>query len=318
MRRAYWEGGEIAYHTADCLKETDTIVLLDESGDKIPMRIQDAFGSCHHSGGTSRPARAHVNFGEKSRFCKLTGASLLAHEINNPLAALTNLMFLLNQQPLASSARDFLSQASDALTRINRIASMTLGFYFEKDTPAPLHVTRIIDEVAEMLRSTESFNGIHVVREFRCDATVVASQSRMRQLIVNLLTNAMESGARTVHIRVRMGPDWRRRGRGGVRITVADDGRGIRPELREKIFEPFFSTKAENGTGLGLWASRAVVSRNDGTIRLRSAVSSPRRGTCVCVFLPTAANVLNIDSNDAAEQEGSGPSTCNAGPLLPG
>ncbi len=230
-------------------------------------------------------------------------ASLLAHEINNPLAALTNVMFLLNQQPLVSPAREILSQASDALTRINRIASMTLGFYFEKDTPAPLHFTRIIDEVAEMLISTESFKGIHVVREFRCDATVVASQSRIRQLIVNLLTNAMESGAGTVHIRVRMGPDWRRRARGGgrsgVRITIADDGRGIRPELREKIFEPFFSTKAEKGTGLGLWASRAVVLRNDGTIRLRTAVTSPRRGTCVCVFLPTAANVLNLDSNDA-------------------
>jgi PAS domain S-box-containing protein len=228
-------------------------------------------------------------------------ASLLAHEINNPLAALTNLMFLLDQQPLASPGREYVSEASDALNRINRIAAMTMGFYFDQDALEPLHICRIADEVAEVLATTESFKHIHVVREFEYDGLVVASPPRIRQLLVSLLTNAMESGAQTVRMRVSMGQKWRRPRRKGVRITIADDGCGIQPELRARIFEPFFSTKSEKGTGLGLWGSRAVVLRKDGTLKLRSAVNGPRKGTCVSVFLPTptVARVLNVNSKAA-------------------
>jgi signal transduction histidine kinase len=87
----------------------------------------------------------------------------------------------------------------------------------------------------------------------------------------------------------------------GIRITIADDGRGIPSDIREKIFEPFFSTKTEKATGLGLWASRAIALRNDGTIRLRSAVTGPRKGTSVCVFLPTIAEeALPLDLGRAA------------------
>lgn len=225
-------------------------------------------------------------------------ASLLAHEINNPLAALTNLLYLLNQQILASPAREFVSVASEELARINRIAGMTMGFYFERDSPSPLHICEAIDEVAKMLTSIEHFKGIHVVREFNCTATVVASPPRIRQLIASLLTNALESGAQVVRIRARMGKDWSQPRRSGVRVTIADDGRGIRPELHETVFEPFFSTKPEKGAGLGLWASRAIVLKNDGRIKFRSTATGPRRGTCMCVFLPTSAEtrVLNLDS----------------------
>jgi len=219
-------------------------------------------------------------------------ASLLAHEINNPLAALTNIVFLLTQQPLPSPAREFVLEAKDALSRINRIASMTMDFYFDEDTPAPLDVCRLVDEVVEMLTATEGFRKIQVVRELNSDAHLIASPPRIRQLIISLLTNAMESGAQHVRIRVRMGWDWHRRSRGGVRITVADDGRGIPRELRDKVFEPFVTTKGERGSGLGLWASRAVVLRNDGTIRLRSTASGSNRGTCVRLFLPTLASTF--------------------------
>ena len=213
-------------------------------------------------------------------------ASLLAHEINNPLAALTNLLFLLNQESLALPAREFVSQANDELARINRIAAMTLSFYFEKDTPAPLRICQIIDEVATTLTAMESFRNVQLVREFGSDPKIVGSPPRIRQLIANLLTNAMESGAQTVRIRVCEGRDWRDRDRTGVRITIADNGRGIPFEFRDKLFEPFFTTKCEKGVGLGLWASRTVVLRNEGTIRLRTNAQGPGRGTCVRVFLP--------------------------------
>lgn len=214
-------------------------------------------------------------------------ASLLAHEINNPLAALTNIVFLLTQQPLSSPAKEFVLQARDALSRINRIASMTLDFYFDEDAPASLDVSQVVDEVVDMLSATESFKNVHVSRDCNCDAILIASPPRVRQLIVSLLTNAMESGAKSVRIRVRMGWDWHRQNRGGIRITVADNGRGVPLKIRTHIFEPFVSTKGERGAGLGLWASRAVVLRNNGSIRLRTNTAGPRRGTCVRVFLPT-------------------------------
>lgn len=213
-------------------------------------------------------------------------ASLLAHEINNPLAALTNVMFLLNEQPFGSPARELLSAGTDALHRINRIAGMTMGFFFDKDSPVPVRIREIVDEVAEALTSAERFKGIRYSSDFRADPTIVASPPKLKQLIASLLTNAMESGARTVSIRLNVGAEWRLPRRNGVRLTIADDGCGIRRELREKIFEPFFGSKSEKGTGLGLWATRAIVLRNDGAIRLRSTVTGSRRGTSVSVFLP--------------------------------
>jgi len=214
-------------------------------------------------------------------------ASLLAHEINNPLAALTNIVFLLSHQSLPSPSGDFVREAKDALSRINRIASMTLGFYFDEDAPASLDVCQLIDEVVEMLAATEGFRKVQISRDFNCDAILIASPPSIRQLIISLLRNAMESGAQCVRIRVRMGRDWHRSSRGGVHITVADNGCGIAPELRERVFEPFVSTKGERGAGLGLWASHAAVLRNDGRISFRSTTAGSGRGTCMRVFLPT-------------------------------
>jgi signal transduction histidine kinase len=194
-----------------------------------------------------------------------------------------------------------LTAATGALHRINRIASMTLGFFFEKDTAGPVRICEIVDEVVESLTAVARFKHIELTRDFRGDPTLVAARPRIRQLIASLITNAVESEATVVRVRVRTAMDWRPPGRAGIRITIADDGRGIRSDIREDIFEPFFSTKIEKATGLGLWASRAIAARNDGTIRLRSAVRGPRKGTCVSVFLPTSAKTaVPLDLTRAA------------------
>ncbi|HVD61956.1 MAG TPA: ATP-binding protein [Gemmatimonadaceae bacterium] len=211
-------------------------------------------------------------------------ASLLAHEINNPLAALTNVMFLLSQQPLSGPSRELLTSGTDTLHRINRIAGMTMGFFFERDAAVRVRLDEIVDEVAETFTSAEQH--IRFVRDFRTNQYIVASPPKMKQLVANLLTNAMESGASTVRVRVEAGGEWRVPARRGIRITIADDGCGIPNELRDQVFEPFFSSKSEKGTGLGLWACRTIVVRNGGAIRLRSALAGPRKGTCVSVFLP--------------------------------
>ncbi len=230
-------------------------------------------------------------------------ASLLAHEINNPLAALTNVMFLLNQQSLDTSSRELVTAGTEALHRVNRIAGMTMGFFFEKDAPVPVSIRDITDQVVNTLTSAERFKSIQCLRELRADGEIVASPPKMKQLIANLITNAMESGANIVRIRVSAGREWCAPGRNGIRVTIADDGCGIQHELREKIFEPFFSLKSEKGTGLGLWASRAIVLRNDGSIRLRSAVAGSRKGTCFSLFLPIVSEVGALAVNSANRTE---------------
>ncbi len=229
-------------------------------------------------------------------------ASMLAHEINNPLAALTNLLYLLDQQPLPPGFQKYVSQANGELERINHIVAMTLGFYFERDTPASVRICQVIDEVIAMLGSVETFGPNHIDREFHCDPSVVASPPRIRQLLTSLLVNALESGAHGIRIRVANGRDWHRNGQKGVRITIADDGHGICSEHHHRLFQPFFSTKSEKGAGLGLWTSKAIVARINGTIRLRSAVAGARAGTCVRVFLPTTSEpqIFDVDVRQVA------------------
>ncbi len=223
-------------------------------------------------------------------------ASQLAHEINNPLAALTNIMFLLKQQPLDLPSRELLTAGTDALQRINCIARMTIGLFSDKDAPVSERICDIVNEVADTLSSAERFKSIHCLFDFKADPTFVISPPKLKQLIANLLTNAMESGASMVRIRVNVGM-WGVSGRSGIRITIADDGRGIQSEHCERIFEPFFTSKSEKGTGLGLWASRAIVLRSGGAIRLRTEVFGPRKGTCLFVFLPVVSELTAPSAN---------------------
>jgi signal transduction histidine kinase len=146
------------------------------------------------------------------------------------------------------------------------------------------------------LSAVPAFQHVRIDRDFKCKATVLASGAGIRQLLTNLLVNAMESGAKTIRIRVAHGRDWRRPGLRGVRISIADDGHGIIRENLKHLFQPFFSTKGTRGTGLGLWSSRAIVLKIDGSIKLRSVAVGLRTGTCVSLFLPTVAIANSLDS----------------------
>jgi signal transduction histidine kinase len=212
-------------------------------------------------------------------------AHLLAHEVNNPLAALTNVLYLLATHSLDVAAQDLVKEASGALARINRITAMTLSFYAENDSAAPLSILQLINEVADVLSSIESFKPIEIIRELN-DSTIIASAGRIRQLIQCLLTNALESGAGKVCIRARNARDFSQTRRPGVRITISDDGRGISRDRFADLFEPFVTTKSERGTGLGLWTCNAIVLRAGGTIRIRSNTNGVKTGTCVVLFLP--------------------------------
>jgi len=131
-----------------------------------------------------------------------------------------------------------------------------------------------------------------VVKRYDTSERVIAVSSELRQVVSNLFANALDVLPNGGHllIAVRSSYDWSDPTRRGVRITVSDTGAGIPPESRQRLFQAFFSTKAEMGTGLGLWISKSIVNKHGGSIRFRSRVHGDSHGTCFSIFLPVAVS----------------------------
>jgi two-component system CheB/CheR fusion protein len=214
-------------------------------------------------------------------------ASLMAHEINNPLAGSINALFLLDREPLTDNARHYLNLVEEQVRRVNHITRLSLSFYKEHGPPSPVNVGAILGHVIEGLAPIMAEKNIRYSCDLRGDNIIAAREDRIRELLLNLLSNSTEFGARSVRIRVAPGTDWQDARRYGIRITISDDGPGITAANRKHLFEPFFTTKDQRGAGLGLWASKVITLRNGGSIRLRTSTRPGRAGTCVSVFLPT-------------------------------
>lgn len=219
-------------------------------------------------------------------------AASIAHEINNPMASVTNLLYLLQHtSSLDDSARQYVTLAQEELQRIAHITRQMLGFYREADAPVAVKITDVLENVLSLYARKIRNQSIQVRKRFTFDGTVKAFPGEMRQVFSNLVVNALEvtpnGGMLSLH--VHRARDWQRGGREGVRVTVCDSGSGILPEHRRTIFEPFFTTKGERGTGLGLWVSNGIVRKHGGYIRVRSSVREGHSGTCFAVFLPCEA-----------------------------
>jgi two-component system CheB/CheR fusion protein len=214
-------------------------------------------------------------------------AASVAHEINNPLEAVLNLLYLARHDP--GKAEQYLAMAEQEVGRVASLAQQTLGFVRETNLPGALNPATILDEILQLYARTLEGKKIRVARRYSSRCEIVGYSGELRQLLSNLLVNAvdaMESGG-SLQVRVAAGHQWPD-GAEGVRITVADNGRGIPRETLSRIFEPFFTTKQEAGTGIGLWVCRGIVEKHRGSIRVRSRVDGGRSGTVFSVFLPLA------------------------------
>jgi PAS domain S-box-containing protein len=217
-------------------------------------------------------------------------AATIAHEINNPLEAVMNSIFIAANSPgLSDQSREYLSLAQEELVRVAHITRQTLGFYRESGAPNEVIMADVVDGVVDIFSRRLSARGIDIHRMYQDVPTVHANSGEIRQVISNIIANAMDSmseGRGDLYIRIRN--TVLRDDAPAVRISIADTGTGIDPAVQGKLFEPFVTTKESFGTGLGLWVSKGIVEKHGGRIKLRSR---PGRGTIFSIILPATRSV---------------------------
>jgi PAS domain S-box-containing protein len=219
-------------------------------------------------------------------------AATVAHEIHNPLDAIGNLLYLLEHSATVSDTdREHVRMAREELDRVAQITQQMLKFNRESRAPMPVTLNDILENVLTLYHGKITQRRAAVDRRYERALPVIAFPGELRQVFSNLVGNALE--ALPAHGRLIVSlcdsRDWRDLRRPGVRVTIADTGAGIPAEFRARITQPFFTTKGEKGTGLGLWVSRGIVEKYGGSMRFRSSTASGRSGTIFSIFLPVAA-----------------------------
>jgi signal transduction histidine kinase len=237
----------------------------------------------------------------------------ISHEINNPLAAVTNLLYLIRLSSSLQEAKEFSEAAAQELARVAEIVTQTLRFYRDPSKPALVRINEIVDSALALDKPRLAAAEIVVERDFRECSPILAMPGELRQVTLNLIGNAFDAIGRggTLKIRAANARQHSNSSLRGVRLTIADTGSGILPEVRGSLFEPFVSTKGDTGTGLGLWMSSEIIRKHGGTIQVKSRTLSPFSGAVFSVFLPLelqagahgAAKSGDIDAVQEASSE---------------
>jgi signal transduction histidine kinase len=212
----------------------------------------------------------------------------ISHEINNPLAAVTNLLYLIRLSSSLEQAKDLTEIAALELARVSEIVTQTLHFYRDPSKPTLVNISEIVDSALALYKSRLAAADIAIERDFRDCSPILAMAGEMRQVTLNLIGNAFDALGHGGTLKIRAA-NARQHSNGsirGVRLSIADTGSGIRRDIRGSMFEPFVSTKGDTGSGLGLWLSSEIVRKHGGTIQVKSRAASPGSGTVFSVFLP--------------------------------
>jgi PAS domain S-box-containing protein len=227
-------------------------------------------------------------------------AGIIAHEINNPLEAITNAFYLLRNHPsLDDEARHYARLGEMELSRVGHITKQTLSFYRESQDPVNVPLAEILDDVLQLQGRPLTMNRIVLDKKYLTNGQVRGFPVELRQVFLNLISNAIQAMPSGGKLRIRMGTSWNETsGRADLCVSVSDTGSGIRPEHARRLFEPFFTTKSTKGTGLGLWISKGIVQKYDGTIRFRSIVLNGKNVTSFLVVFPgDSSTIKDVDSS---------------------
>ena len=265
--------------------------------------IRNREGELTHFVGIQTDVTARVEFEAALRESEKLAAvgrlaSSIAHEINNPLESVMNLLYLTQQElenPAGdpAEARRYVFQADKELRRVALITSQSLRFFKQSTRPQQVTGADLLDSVVDLYEGRATNASVAMERRERARGTVLCLESEIRQVLNNLVRNALDSmvgRGGVLRIRTRDATDWRT-GRRGIVFTIADEGTGIAAETLERMFKAFFTTKGIGGTGLGLWISREIVDRHQGRLLVRTRSGSPTppslgTGTVFALFLP--------------------------------
>jgi signal transduction histidine kinase len=229
-------------------------------------------------------------------------AATLAHEVNNPLEAVMNILYLLgSDDSMNNNSREFLKLAEEELLRVTHITRQTLAFYREPSSPVAAKPAELARQVIRMFQPKIDNKKILVSFSSRLDSEYVVHPGEFKQIVTNLLANAIDAVGRggTIVLRVRPGREWSG-GEAGFRITVADNGVGISRPDRKRLFQPFFTTKGQKGTGLGLWVTQGLVTKHGGHLQMHSSTRGQHRGTTFSIFFPALWQGSSQKSDSAA------------------
>jgi len=277
----------------------NNILLVSRSGREYPIEMNAApimnrlrqltgvvlvFRDITQRRQTEQTLRASDRLGQAGRL-----AATIAHEIRNPLDTVSNLLFLLRQDSYANAdTKHYLELATDELARITQITGQLLTFHREAQSPVAVDLIKVVESVLTLYAPQISMQAITVTKCYETNQSVRGFPGELRQVFANLVANAVHSmpngGRLLLHIfesSLPYNPE-----RKGVRVTVLDNGSGIPPGVRKNLFAPFYTTKGESGTGLGLWVTRGIIEKHEGTIHFISTVRRGRSGTAFSVFLP--------------------------------
>jgi two-component system, chemotaxis family, CheB/CheR fusion protein len=226
---------------------------------------------------------------------RLAGA--LAHEINNPLQAITNLMTILRQSPkLDDQNRAYANMAAEELDRVAHLTRQSLSFYRDVTLPSMVNLEEALDSTLTLYDKQIKAQEIAITKQYKSHGAQIKSYpGEIRQVFSTLLVNAIEAVPKggSVTLRISKSRDWNKSPASRcLRVTLADNGCGIPAHHTARLFEPFFTTKGENGTGLGLWVAHGIVSRLGGSMSIRTRVQpAEESGTCFSIFLPSVENM---------------------------
>jgi signal transduction histidine kinase len=213
-------------------------------------------------------------------------ASTIAHEINNPLESLTNLLYLMRLSDSLDEIKGYVTVAQQELARVTEITVQTLRFHRQAAKPAEVDLHELANGVMTLYSGRMLLRKIDMEWRARETPRVNCLEGEIRQVLNNLIRNALDAMTTPGRLIIRVNATAEATGdRRGVRITIADTGEGIHPEMTGRLFELFQTTKEKTGTGLGLWVSRGIVEKHGGSIRVRSRTGA-KSGTVFAVWLP--------------------------------
>ncbi len=219
-------------------------------------------------------------------------ATSIAHEINNPLESVTNLLYLIREsEDLAPEVREYVDTAERELRRVSAISNQTLRFHKQSTRPTAVTCEELVHGILVLYQARLVNSRVKIEKRKHATTPVLCFEGEIRQVLNNLIGNAIDAmhplGGRLL-LRSREATHWSTE-RKGLMLTVADTGAGISPEVRSKIFDAFFTTKGIGGTGLGLWVSKEIVDRHQGALSMRSSQTEGQSGTVFTLFLPLEA-----------------------------